>query len=51
MKESHAWPTFCNEMTNKMDERRAVDVAYLCFSRTFSPVSCNILMDELLKYG
>lgn len=38
---------FYNEMTSNTDEGRAVDVAYLDFSKAFSTASRNILTDKL----
>lgn len=34
-----------------MDEGRAVDLVYVDFSKAFGTVSCNILIDKLMKYG
>ena len=41
---------FCDEMTGLVDEVRAVDVVYLDFSKAFSTVCRNILIDKLKKY-
>lgn len=40
---------FYNEMTHQVDERKAVAVIYLDFSKGFDTVSCKILIDNLLK--
>ncbi|PKU39474.1 hypothetical protein llap_10225 [Limosa lapponica baueri] len=42
--------TFYDEVTGLVEERRAVDVVYLDFSKTFSAVSHNILVDKLVNY-
>lgn len=39
-----------NEVTSLVDEGTAVDVVHLNFSKAFSAVSHNILIDELTKY-
>lgn len=39
-----------NEMTNLVDERKAVHVVYLAFSKTFNTVSYNNLIDKLMKH-
>jgi len=41
---------FYNEMTNLVDERRAVHIVYLAFSKTFNIVFYNILIDKLMKH-
>jgi len=41
---------FHDEMTGLVYEGRAVDVFYLDFSRVFSTVCHNILVDKLMKY-
>jgi len=38
-------------MTGLVDERRAVDVVYLDFSKAFDTVSHNILIGKLGKCG
>ncbi|KAJ7406581.1 RNA-directed DNA polymerase from mobile element jockey-like protein [Willisornis vidua] len=40
---------FYNETTTWMDDRRAVDIVYLDFSKTFNTVSHDILIDKLRK--
>jgi len=40
----------CREMSDLLDEGRAMDVAYLEFSNVLT-VSHNILMDQLMKYS
>ncbi|GAB0186351.1 mitochondrial enolase superfamily member 1 [Grus japonensis] len=42
---------FCDDMTGWVDEGRAVDVAYLDFSKAFDTVSHNILIGKLRKCG
>lgn len=42
---------FYREMTCPMDEERALNVVYFCFTETFDTVSCNILIDKLMKHG
>ncbi|GAB0186306.1 mitochondrial enolase superfamily member 1 [Grus japonensis] len=42
---------FCDDMTGWVDERRAVDVAYLDFSKAFGTLSHNILIGKLRKHG
>lgn len=39
---------FCAEMTGSMDKGRAVDAAYLKFSKAFDMVSRNILRAKLM---
>lgn len=39
------------EMTCSMDEERALDVAYFCFTKTFDTLSHNILIDKLMKHA
>lgn len=41
---------FYNEKTNLVDERKAVHVVFLAFSKTFNTVSYNILIDKLMKH-
>ena len=43
--------TFYDEMTGLVDKGRAVDIAYLNFSRAFDGAACKILADKLLLYG
>ncbi|GAB0184651.1 mitochondrial enolase superfamily member 1 [Grus japonensis] len=43
--------TSYDEMIGLVEERRAVDVVYLDFSKAFGPVSCMIILEKLLKYG
>jgi len=38
-------------MTSLIDEGRAVDIAYLDFSKTFDTVLHKILIEKLLKDG
>jgi len=38
-------------MTGWVDERRAIDVFYLDFSKAFNTVSHNILLGKLRKCG
>lgn len=40
---------FYSEVTGLLDERRAMDIVYLDFSKAFDTVSPNIL--KLAKYG
>jgi len=42
---------FYDGMTGWVDERRALDVVYLNFSKAFDTVSHNILIDKLRKCG
>ncbi|KAK4828069.1 hypothetical protein QYF61_023129 [Mycteria americana] len=42
---------FFSEVTSLVAKRRAVDVAYLDFSRAFIMVSHNILINKLTKHG
>lgn len=42
---------FYNKVISLMDEGRTVDFVYLDFNRAFGTVSCNILIDKLMKYG
>ncbi|GAB0206011.1 mitochondrial enolase superfamily member 1 [Grus japonensis] len=42
---------FCDGMTGWVDERRAVDVVYLNFSKAFDTISHNILISKLRKCG
>ncbi|GAB0187927.1 cAMP-dependent protein kinase inhibitor alpha [Grus japonensis] len=42
---------FYNEMTGPVDERRAVDIVYLDFSKALDPVSYKILVEKLFLYG
>lgn len=41
---------FHADMTVSMDERRAIVVVCLHFSKAFNPVSHNVLTDKLIKY-
>lgn len=41
--------TFYNKITDSVDDRRAVGVVYLNFSKAFDAVFCDILIDELLN--
>lgn len=38
-------------MTCLMDEERALDIVYFCFTKTFDTLSHNILIDKLMKHG
>lgn len=40
---------FQNDMISLMDEGKALDIAYLDFSKAFDIVSYNILIDQLTK--
>ena len=40
-----------NRMTGLTDERRAVDVVYLYFSKAFDTAAANIFTDKLRKHG
>jgi len=42
---------FDDDMTNWVDEGRAVDVVYLDFSKAFNTISHNILLGKLRKCG
>lgn len=42
---------FSAEMTGLVDERRAVDIFYLDFSKAFNTVSHHILVDKLINCG
>ena len=42
---------FCDEMTGLVDERRAVDIVYLDFSKAFDTVSHKILVEKLVECG
>lgn len=40
-----------NEVTDLVDEGRAVGTVYLDFTKTFDTVSHKILIHKLMKYG
>jgi len=42
---------FYHEVSALVDEGREVDVCYFDFRQAFNTVFCNILTDELTKYG
>lgn len=42
--------TTCDEMLGLVDETRAVDISCLGSNKAFHTVSCNILIDKLMKY-
>lgn len=42
-------PDSHNEMTDVADEGRVVDVVYLDYSKAFDIISCNILIDKVMK--
>lgn len=42
---------FYREMTCPMDEETALNVVYFSFIETFDTLSCNILIDKLMKHG
>ena len=39
---------FCNEVTGAVEERKAVDVVYLDFSKAFDTVSYSLFISKLL---
>lgn len=41
----------CDGMTSLVGEGRAVEIVYLDLIKAFGMVSCNILIDKLMKYG
>ncbi|GAB0205418.1 cAMP-dependent protein kinase inhibitor alpha [Grus japonensis] len=42
---------FCKKMTYLVDEGKAVDAAYLHFSKVFDTISHSILLEKLAAYG
>jgi len=40
-----------SEKSVSVDERRAVDIVYLGFSKAFITVSCKFLIEKLMRYG
>lgn len=44
-------PSMVRQITSWVDERRAVDVLCLRFSKAFNALSHNILIHKLMKYG
>lgn len=42
---------FCNEITVLVNAGRAVDIMYLYFSKAFSKVSPNFLVEKMMRYG
>lgn len=42
---------FYHEMTDLVEEGRAMEIVYLDFSEVFSTVSYKFLIEELRKYG
>lgn len=43
--------TPCDEISGLVDQVRAVDVVHLGFIKPFHSITCEILIEKLVKYG